>query len=368
MVDARPEPLRILHVAEALGGGILELVRFTAGGQARAGNAAAVAYGVRPETPERLRSEFDPAVELFPMPWTDRSLRAQAGAVRALRRTVAAWQPDVVHLHSSFAGVVGALAVAGRVPTVYTPQAASFTQSSESRARLVAFRAAERFVARRVDVVGASSRTEAEQMRAAVRPRRLEVVENGIPELDEPPPERRDWPDPPRVLAIGRTVPQRQPEACARILGRVAGAAEIAWVGGGGGERGVAGHEALVRAGVPVTGWVTREEVLQRLAEATIYLHWTAWDGLPVSILDALAVETVVVASDIGPNREVLGASGVCADEMEAVARIEQLVTNPSARDELLAAQRERRGHYSARRMVAGWMDVYRDLVGRAGR
>ena len=355
--------MRVLHVAEALGGGILEMVRILAGAHARAGGEVAVAYGVRPETPEDVRAELDPAVEVFPTPWTDRSLRAQAAAARTLRRTVADWRPDVIHLHSAFAGVVGAIALARRAPTVYTPHAASFIQASEPRAKLVGYRALERFVARRVDVVGAISHAEADVMREAVRPRRVEVVENGIPELDAPPPERTEWPRPPRVIAIGRTVPQRRPAASARILAGLAADAEVEWVGGGGGARGVDGHAALVAAGVPVSGWVTRDEALARLGAATVYLHWTAWDGLPLSILDAMSRDTVVVASDIPPNREVLGESSVCATEEDAIARIHGLVTDRDARAALLADQRGRRGRYSARRMVAGWVELYERLA-----
>jgi glycosyltransferase involved in cell wall biosynthesis len=359
--------VKVLHVVESLGGGVFELVRQIANVHAREGASVAVAYGVRPETPPELAAEFDAGVTLFPTPWTNRSAGAQVASARALRRTVREWEPDVVHLHSSFAGVIGALAVPGRIPTVYTPQAASFTQSSESAAKLLAYRTAERFVARRVDVVSASSHAEAETMRAVTRPRRVVVVENGIPELDAAPPDRAGRPDPPRVVAIGRTVPQRQPRACARILARTAERAEVEWIGGGGGERGVDGLEALQEAGVPVSGWLDRERVLERLAGATIYLHWTAWDGLPLSILDAMAVDTPVLASDIGPNREVLGASGVCAGEEEAVARIAELLSDDGAYTTLLATQRERRGHYSARRMVDGCMDLYRELAdGRA--
>ena len=46
---------------------------------------------------------------------------AQLRAALALRRLVARVKPDVVHLHSTFAGFVGGLAVPRRIPCVYTP-------------------------------------------------------------------------------------------------------------------------------------------------------------------------------------------------------------------------------------------------------
>ena len=75
--------------------------------------------------------------------------RAQLAAYRALGGLERSWQPDVVHLHSSFAGAVGSLAVGARRPTVYSPHGYSFTMAG-SAVRKRAFRTVERGIARRV--------------------------------------------------------------------------------------------------------------------------------------------------------------------------------------------------------------------------
>jgi glycosyltransferase involved in cell wall biosynthesis len=76
----------------------------------------------------------------------------------------------------------------------------------------------------------------------------------------------------------------------------------------------------------------------------------------------------VVVASDIPANRELLGERQVCAGPEEAGALLRAAVTDGSMRAQLLENQRERRGRYSARRMVADWEAVYRRLISRADR
>src|ERR671933_334278 len=103
--------MRVLHVTEAAGSGTFHVVRTLAARLAERGHEIAVAAGRRPVSPADLGAELPATVELHALPWTERTVRAQVAAARALRRLVAAWRPGVVHLHSSFAGALGAVAV-----------------------------------------------------------------------------------------------------------------------------------------------------------------------------------------------------------------------------------------------------------------
>jgi len=359
--------MRILHVAEALGGGLYEMVRTLAEGTAEHGHRVAIAYGVRPETPAGLRERIDPAVDLFAAGWTRRTPQAQWTAARELRQVVRRYRPDVVHLHSSFAGVVGAAVVGGAAPTVFTPHAFASALPGQRPAVRLAYAFGERFACRRVTVVGAVSPSEAEAARQRAGARRVVVIENGVPELDDERLVHRVARPARRVVAMGRTVAQRQPEACARILGRVRDLAEVEWIGGGGGTRGQAGWATLEEAGISPSGWLPRETVLERLDRTSAYLHWTAWDGHPLSVLEAMAMDVLVVASDIPPNRDILGPDQVCVTEDEAIALLRRILLEPDFAERLLAAQRARRGAYSAKRMVAEWLELYARLAREAG-
>lgn len=352
--------MRILHVSEAAGGGVLEILRTLAGGHAALGHDVAVAWGQRPETPADLAVRLPANVTPIELPWGQRTAGTQVRAARALRRAAVAFGPDVVHLHSSFAGVVGGAVLAGRWPTVYSPHAYAFGRAHESRLRRLAYRAAERAIAGRCDVVGAVSLAEADDARAIGAPR-VVAVPNGIPELDPdalPSPRERARK---RVVGLGRITAQRRPEDVAWILSRVPPTAEVAWIGAA-----PAGEDAPLRAaGIPVSGWLTHEHALDALADATVYLHWSGWDGQPLAILEAFARDVVVVASDIPANRELVGARQVATHPVAALGLIRAVLADDALREQLLAAQRERRERWSAARMVAGWLEAYDDVLRR---
>jgi hypothetical protein len=183
-VTDSPRSLRILHVVEVFGGGVGTVVKTLAERQAEAGERVAIAHGRCPETPAEVRAFVAEEVELFELPWQRRSIGEQLRARRALRALADEWGPDVVHLHSSFAGMVGSLALPKKVPSVYTPHGYSFTMRDRGVGKRAAFRALERFTASRVDAVGGVSEAEAVDARRVAAPAKVHVVPNGIPELD----------------------------------------------------------------------------------------------------------------------------------------------------------------------------------------
>jgi glycosyltransferase involved in cell wall biosynthesis len=360
-----------LHVAEAFGGGLMAIVNMIAEGGARSGASHTIAYGRRPETPLDPRAGVAAGVELIELDWRRRAPRSHVAVVSALRRICDEFSPDVIHLHSSFAGAVGVLALRGRAPLLYTPHSFASAIADTPRLLRTAFRASERYIVRSADVVGAVSDSEA-RTAEMLGARRLVCVQNGIPELDptqlDSAPEHIPKPVRPRVIAAGRVIAQRQPEACARILSAVADVADIGWIGGGAddGPARRAANDALTAAGAPPTGWLPREAMMAALRAATAYLHWTAWDGQALSLLEAMACDAVIVASDIPPSRDVLDPRQICATEAEAIQLLRRIATDESFASELLAVQRRRRARHSAAAMVRRWLAVYEELAARS--
>jgi glycosyltransferase involved in cell wall biosynthesis len=118
---------------------------------------------------------------------------------------------------------------------------------------------------------------------------------------------------------------------------------------------------------VPISGWVARATALTKLAEATVLLHWTGWDGLPLSVLEALALDVIVIGHDIDAVREIVGPDQVRATEEEGRELLRRTLAEPELRARMLAEQRRRRPQYGAATMTAGWTALYDSLLGRPG-
>ncbi len=269
-------------------------------------------------------------------------------------------RPDIVHLHSSFAGAVGALAIPRGVPLIYTPHGLAFARTGVAAPVRAVVRGVEALIARRSALLGAVSEAEAELARSGLHAPRVAVVRNGIPELDGDrsgaAPERPE----PVVVAMGRITAARQPAASARILSALSRDARVGWIGGG------EDDAPLRAAGIPVTGWLPRAEALERLGEATVCLHWSAWDGQSLALLEAFARDVVVVASDIAANREVVGPRQICArrERRRSRSRARSSAT-PRLRAELLADQRSRAAAFGAGRAGAEWLELYAQVLAK---
>ena len=97
---------------------------------------------------------------------------------------------------------------------------------------------------------------------------------------------------------MGRVRRQKDPDFFAAAA-RAARDLDWVWVGGGD----EAGEGRLRAAGVRVTGWLERSAVLDELATADVYVHTAAWEGAPLSILEAARAGCPVVARKIAPLR-----------------------------------------------------------------
>lgn len=129
-----------------------------------------------------------------------------------------------------------------------------------------------------------------------------------------------------------------------------------------------------LQANVDLPGWVDASERAALLDAATVFVLPSHAEGLPMSLLEAMAHGVPVVATAVGGIPEAVrdGVEGVLVAPGDAAALADAvlgLLADPDARMRLGAAGRERaRTEFSSTRMIATLEDLYEKLAAREAR
>lgn len=158
----------------------------------------------------------------------------------------------------------------------------------------------------------------------------------------------------PLVLHASRIVPQKRPRLLAEVIRRLALKEGLAFVCvvAGEGESLPELREFVTEHGleswVRFVGAVTPERMQELQAAADIFFLPSRYEGLSLALYEALAMETVPVASDVGGQRELVTPDcGILIprgdDEIDRyVAALQRLLERPELRRMMAAAGRAR--------------------------
>lgn len=305
------------------------------------------------------------------------------GAPVTLAACLRRHKPDLVHLHGSRSGLLGALAarLAPARPVVYTAHMFSFRRRLPQPLPWLAGRA-EILAASLVDRVICVSSSDREAAEAVGLDRaRIVVVPNGIdlarfPARADRRAEFGFVADTPVVGTVGRLVDQKDPLAFARMALRLAERRPDArfLVVGDGPLRGALESAAapLVRdRRLVVTGF--RDDVPELLATLDVAVFPSRWEAQGLALIEAMAAGRAVIASRLPAHAEAVeeGESGLLVpvgDDEEMADRAVALLADPARRARLGACARQRaERRYRIEAMVDATAEVYR-AVRAAGR
>jgi glycosyltransferase involved in cell wall biosynthesis len=300
----------------------------------------------------------------------------QVRALAALVRLLRAEKPDLVHAHMPIAGFLGrAAARIARVPRVaYTCHGFLFNQPGPWSRRTVSL-AMEWLGGRMTDVFLTVSDEEAADARRLGIARGASAVLNGRdPAKFHPDPAARV-----RIRASLGVAEDRVVVAAVSRLVRHKGHAELAaamrdvpgaelWVVGNrlATDRGEDVTTTLAEAGLGerlrLLGY--REDVAAVLAAADIFALPSHFEGLPMSVIEAMLTGLPVVATDIrGPREQVVNdGTGLLVPPMQVppLARaLARLAADPALRARMGEAGRERAlDLYDESRVVGRTLDL----------
>jgi glycosyltransferase involved in cell wall biosynthesis len=314
--------------------------------------------------------------------------RTDFQAYRALRQAFDNLRPDVVHTHSSKAGILGRLAAAhARVPlVVHTVHGMSFNRTQSWRLRLV-LRWAEWFASRHCHRIVTVANAMTDQLLAArVAPRnKLQTVYSGM-EVDRFDPSRLDRDAtraelafPPGAVVVATVARLFRNKGYDELLPIMQQAAEqeprlhFLWIGDGPDRH---RYEAeLVRRGLAartqLTGLVPPEEIPRLLAASDLLAHASRWEGLPRAVVQAALMEVPAIAYSLDGTPEVIqeratGRLVTPGDAATFVAALVELARDADLRQRYGAAgRRQCLERFDWQTMVAQLADLYERHVPR---
>ncbi len=364
--------MKILHVTEALAGGVLNILALILREQVSAGMDVTLAHSIRPDTPseaeiaEQLpesarRIVIDMASNISP--------RRDLLAFARLYSTIARGNYDIIHVHSSKAGFLGRIASLFNRQIdrcFYTPHGFSFLRRDVSSTKRHLFRILEQFAARLGGTTLACSTSEAHHASALFPKNRVRLVENAIfvDQVQIVPYRHR----PHCVVATtGRICAQKDPQRFRRIASEVDDTqAQFLWIGGGELE-----DDLKVGGNFPpnisVTGWIRPPEVAERLHDADVFLMTSLWEGMPLALLEAQIAGLPAVVPNVEGCRDVVvdQVTGfVCNSDEEMKASLSRLISDVSLRQKLgLEARRQGLLRFNPTRMHNELLEAYRSAL-----
>ena len=305
-------------------------------------------------TDDGLRDAFDHRYEL-PLSRSLLDLGAMLRGYRAMARLVREVNPDLVHVHTPIASFLARLAVRrmapGRRPAIlYTAHGFHFREGGRPIANAL-FRTAERVAGRWTDrLVVINDEDEAAARRHRIVPARCLVRMPGIgidtawyspsnvaPEAASAARSGLGTPvGAPVFVVVGEfSVNKRQADAIAALAAMQHGDARLVLLGDGPMRPKLGALAARLGLGERVIFAGVVNDVRPILATATALVLNSAREGLARSVMEALALEIPVAASDARGNAELVGDSGfiVPIGDAGGLARaLDWLVEHPDER------------------------------------
>jgi glycosyltransferase involved in cell wall biosynthesis len=383
--------MRIMHISTRLiVGGSQENTILSCEGQVDAGHEVSLVYGpiFGPEGSLRERAQKCCGIELIETP----NLVRQLAPIRDyrcysdLKRLIKAWKPDVVHTHSSKAGIIGRAAAwkLGVPCVIHTIHGLPF-HPYEKAWRNAIYIASERWAAKRchrIACVAQAMRDQALVKGIGQKDQFVTVfsgmeVETYISPEKERDVVRSELGISPEDYVIGTVSRLAQHKGHDDVLDALGGelqdnpSMKLLWVGDGWRREKLEKRirEIGIEKQVVLTGLVQPETIANYIAAMDVLVHPSYREGLPRTVVQAMLGGKPVVAHDVDGTREVCipEKTGYLIDVGDYKAMREavlELQTNPEKRELLGSAGRSLcENQFAASKMVQSLDLLYKEVL-----
>lgn len=274
--------------------------------------------------------------------------------VIAMRRLYKKYRPDIVHLHSSKAGLLGRLAFP-KNRIVYTVHGFDSIRIAHRN-----FLPLERFLQKRCAAIVGVSQYDKKNLVSEGITNNVNVVYNGIIK-----PKRLEFGDPfkslgtkPRVLCIARLSPPKNHDLFVKVA-KLLPDINFIWIGNLEEPKFEIPNNVFFKGNIPNAGsYIEYVDVLMLPSN---------YEGLPMVIIEAMAMSKPVIASDVGGIKEIVrnGENGFTLNNQATLfaEKIKLLLNDkPKYLSFCKASYSIFKDELTIDKMVGGYLDIYNKL------
>ena len=160
------------------------------------------------------------------------------------------------------------------------------------------------------------------------------------------------------VFTLGRICYQKDPTLFNEIAKQLSDIRFI-WIGDG------ELRNELNSSNIEVTGWVDRMKAIKYAVNADVFILPSRWEGLPISLLEAMYMKKICIVSNVIGNRDVIinNYNGfICLNADDFIKKIKTVRINDfdsvveNAHDEILKK-------YNTQIMASEYKDIYENSL-----
>ncbi|WP_085649816.1 glycosyltransferase [Limosilactobacillus reuteri] len=351
---------KILFFVEAMGGGVFTYITNLANGLSKEFDVY-VAYATRTQTPKDYKKYFNNDVHLIKVKNFDRKISFKdIKAFFEMKKICKVVKPDIIHLHSSKAGILGRWAFNGKkIPLFYTPHGYSFLMTNISKLKGKFYRILEKVSACRLCTTISCS--YGENLETKKLTKKALYVDNGIniEKIDKLLENKKTTVSKkPIIFTIGRISVQKNPILFNKIAEQFNNF-DFVWIGDG------QLRDKLSSTNIKITGWKNEKQVLEMIRKYDIFLLTSKWEGLPMSLLEAMYMKKTCIVSNVIGNNNVIkdGVNGYTCNGLNDFCNkiSDTLISNTECiRDR---AYKDVINHYNSIVMVNQYRAIYEEAL-----
>ncbi|TQR17340.1 glycosyltransferase family 4 protein [Psychrobacillus vulpis] len=225
-----------------------------------------------------------------------------------IRKKLKLIKPDIVAIHSSKAGIIGRIACWSlRIPSVFTAHGWAFTEGVEKKKQRL-YLSIEKWVGKlSMKVITVCDQDRNLALRHQVLPsEKIITVHNGVMDSKNTSLEKGNR-EVVKILMVARfEKPKQQLELLEALLHIKHLNWQMIFVGDGSLKRASAQFVQENYLGHKVTFLGSHSNVAGLLSDADLFVLTSAWEGLPLSILEAMLHSLPIIASNVGGVKEAV--------------------------------------------------------------